>query len=532
VAHYQRAIALRPDFAQAYCNYGSALQELDRVAEAAACYQQAIAIDPHYAQAYNNLGMVCRSQDELGQAVSCYRRAIALDPQLAESYNNLGTLLKDLGQVDEALASYRRTLELRPDWAVTHSNLLFTRHYCPGVTRQELAAAHAEFEQRHAAPFRSRWPLHANSREAERPLRVGFVSFDLARHPVGLFLVRVLESLDRSQCQAVCYSTRRGGDDITARFQAAAAVWRDAYRLSDDQLAEQIRADQIDILFDLAGHTAKNRLLVFARKPAPIQISWAGYVDTTGLAAMDYLLADRYEIPPEAEGDYRERVLRMPHGYVTFDPPSEAPPVGPLPAFNSGHVTFGSFNNLAKVSAPTVAAWVDILRRTPGARLLLRSPGLEDPETRRRITEQFAAGGVAPDRIELHGHAPRAELLAEYNRMDIALDPFPYSGGLTTCEALWMGVPVVTWPGETFASRHSLSHLSNVGLTETIAGGLDEYVQIACRLACDLEHLSALRSQLRSQVAASPLCDGPRFATDLLALLRGVWREWCRGGRE
>jgi protein O-GlcNAc transferase len=532
VAHYQRAIALCPTFAEAHCNLGSALQELGRTVEAAAAYREAIAINPRYAQAHNNLGMVCRGLGDLDQAAACYRQAIELNPQLAEAHNNLGTLQRDMGRIDEALDSYRRALALRPDWSITHSNLLFTLQYRSGVTRQELAAAHAEFERRHGAPLRAAWPAHPNLRDPERPLRVGFLSFDLARHPVGFFLIRALESFDRAQCQAVCYSTRREADDITARFQAAAALWRDAYRLSDTQLAEQIRADQIDILFDLAGHTAQNRLLVFARKPAPIQITWAGYVGTTGLSAMDYLLADRYEVPPEAEVDYAERVLRMPHGYVCFDPPGEAPPVGLLPARSAGHVTFGSFNNLAKISLPTVAAWADILRRTPGSRLLLRTSGLEMPSTRQDFAQRFAACGLEPDQVELVGRASRAELLAEYNRVDIALDPFPYNGGLTTCEALWMGVPVVTWPGATFASRHSLSHLMNVGLSETIASTREQYLEVAVGLARNLEHLAALRAQLRAQVAASPLCNGAQFAADFADLLRSVWRDWCRGGSD
>jgi predicted O-linked N-acetylglucosamine transferase (SPINDLY family) len=306
-------------------------------------------------------------------------------------------------------------------------------------------------------------------------------------------------------------------------------LWRDATGLSDQDLADQMRADRIDILFDLAGHTTRNRLLAFARKPAPVQVTWAGYVDTTGLTAMDYILADRFQIPAEAEVHYREKVLRMPDGYVCYEPPDEAPAVSPLPALSRGHVTYGSFNNPAKINRSVVQVWAEILRRAPQSRLILKFMGLNDPAVTRRLSAEFIAERVDAGRLDIRGPSPHAELLEQYQDIDIALDPFPYAGGLTTCEALWMGVPVITCPGETFASRHGLSHLSNVGLTETIARDVDDYVAIALRLADDLPRLAELRSQLRSQTAASPLCDGPRFAANLATLLRGVWRDWCDG---
>jgi predicted O-linked N-acetylglucosamine transferase (SPINDLY family) len=325
----------------------------------------------------------------------------------------------------------------------------------------------------------------------------------------------------------VCYSDRAAKDDVTARFQAVAALWRDVASWSDDRLAEQIRADRIDILFDLAGHTAKNRLLAFARRPAPIQITWAGYVGTTGLAAMDYILADRHEIPPEAEAHYREKVLRMPDGYICYDPPAYAPAVTDLPALRRGYVTFGSFNNPAKLSTPILELWAKVLQRLPTARLLLKYKGMDNPALGERVRAILAGQGVEAERLELQGDSPHADLLAQYNTVDIALDTFPYNGGLTTCEALWMGAPVITLPGETFASRHSLSHLSGVGLTEMVACDQGDYVGLAVALAQDLPRLAALRAGLRPRMAASPLCDGPRFATNLLALLRAAWRSWA-----
>jgi predicted O-linked N-acetylglucosamine transferase (SPINDLY family) len=266
--------------------------------------------------------------------------------------------------------------------------------------------------------------------------------------------------------------------------------------------------------------------LVFARKPAPIQITWIGYEGTTGLATMDYLLADRYVVPEGTEQYYREHVLRMPDGYLCYDPPAAAPPVGPPPSLAKGYTTFGSFNNLAKITPEVVAVWAKILRRAPTTRLVLKYRGLGDPTVKQRYLDLFAAHDVGPQRLELLPWTSYAEYLETYHEVDVALDPFPFSGSATTCDALWMGVPVVTCPGETFASRHSLSHLSNVGLTETIAHDLDEYVELAVVLAADLPRLSGLRAGLRQRMAASPLCDGKRFATHLESILRAVWQQW------
>jgi predicted O-linked N-acetylglucosamine transferase (SPINDLY family) len=398
------------------------------------------------------------------------------------------------------------------------------------VTPAALAEAHAEYDRRYAVPLCDAIAHHENVRDRHDRLRLGFVSPDLGHHPVGYFLVRVLENLSQKQHETICYSDRIIKDALTHRLQDAATQWRDVIGVSDQRLAEQIRSDRIDILFDLAGHTAHNRLLTFARKPAPIQVTWAGYGGTTGLKAMDYILADRYEIPPELETYYCEKVLRMPDGYVCFDSPDDAPPVGPLPALDRGQVTLGCFNNTAKITSQVIEVWAKILDRLPGARLVFKYKGWNDCGVARRFAEMFAAHAIDPGRLEFLGHSPHAELLAAYHRIDLALDPFPYNGGVTTCEALWMGVPVVTCPGETFASRHSLSHLSNVGLTETIAHDLDEYVELAVSLAGDLPRLAMLRGDLRRRMAASPLCDGKRFATNLMSMLQDVWEQRINAG--
>jgi predicted O-linked N-acetylglucosamine transferase (SPINDLY family) len=420
---------------------------------------------------------------------------------------------------------------LKSELITARSNLLQTLQYVAGATLAELAHAHAEFERRHAAPLRRQERPFTNSRDPDRKLRVGFLSPDFRCHPVGYFTIPFLENLDRSQAEATCYHDCPAADEVTTRIRAAAATWRDVFGWPDERLAEQVRDDGIDILFDLAGHTAHNRLLVFARKPAPVQVTWAGYVGTTGLSAIDYLVADRFEVPPGAGAHYSERILRMPDDYVCYDPPAHAPPVGPPPAAGRGQVTFGSFNYPAKIGPQVIAVWAEILRRLPTARLVLKYRALDEPIIAGRFADLFARNGIDPARVESRGWSPVMELRRHYGEIDVALDPFPYNGGLTTIEALWMGVPVITCPGETFAGRHSLSHLSNVGLTETIARDLDEYVELAVALANDLPRLAELRAGLRQRVASSPLCDAKRFADNLLRLLRDAWREWATTGR-
>jgi len=529
VACYRQTLQLNPADAEAHYNLGRAMQAQRHSADAIACFRRALELAPGLVAALRSLGGALKLQGQLSEARACYHQVLALTPDDAETYNDLGTIFQDQGDSAEAAACFEQARALQPTAAWLHSNALANLQYRPGVTLAELQTAHAEFERCHAAQWRTTWQPFPNEPDAERPLRLGFVSPHFSQHPVGYFLIRALEQLDRSTCTVTCYSDRLHHDDLTARFRAAASEWRDVSQHSDEALAAQIRTDRIDMLFDLAGHTGGNRLLVFARKPAPVQITWLDYEGTTGLAAIDYLLADRYEVPPAAERWYCERVLRMPDDFVCYDPPSLAPPVGPLPATESGRVTFASFNLPTKITRQVVDQWAAILRRLPQSRLWLKYRGLDDPAARGRFHRLFAERDIPPDRVRLEGWSPYAEFLACYQHVDIALDTFPYSGGLTTCEALWMGVPVVTLPGETFASRHGLSHLTNVGLTETIAGDEPAYVELAVRLAGDLPRLAAIRAGLRQQVAASPLCDGKRFADNLLHLLRGAWREWCQG---
>jgi predicted O-linked N-acetylglucosamine transferase (SPINDLY family) len=376
--------------------------------------------------------------------------------------------------------------------------------------------------------LRAHWAPHAvrpdpGRRDPDRALTVGFVSADFNRHPVGFFVRGLFERLDARAAIPVCFALDGRADDVTAALRAAVPRWVDAAALDDAALAARIAAEGVDILVDLAGHTAGNRLPVFARKPAPVQLTWAGYVGTTGLAAIDWLVADRFHVPVELERDHVERVLRLPDGYVCYAPPAYAPPETPLPA----ETIFAAFHNPAKVGARAIALWARVLEAVPGARLLLKYKTMDSAANRARLAAGFAAHGIAAERLIIEGAVPHDRLLARYGDCAIALDSLPYSGGLTTLEALWMGVPVVTLPGRIFASRHSLSHLSNAGLTELVARDESDYVAIAQALAQDRVRLAALRSSLRARLAASPLLDHARFARGFETALRTAWHDWC-----
>jgi predicted O-linked N-acetylglucosamine transferase (SPINDLY family) len=522
-------LAAAPDESEAYRMLALVAFASDRAENAVGLLQQAIALRPNSAIAYDNLSFMLRILGAIEQAETAAEHALALAPNDADYLCNHATALEAQGRLEEARRQFERALAVNPNHATAHGNLLSCLQYSYGVGLAELAAAHADWDRRHGQPLRAAWRPWTNVRDPRRPLKLGFVSPDFGFHPVGFFLVGLFENLDRAEAQVACYSGRRRIDALTHRLRAATDLWRDVVVLSDETLAEQIRGDEIDILFDLSGHTGGNRLGVFARKPAPIQMTWAGYVGTTGLSAIDYLVADRYQVPAGAERWFCERVLRLPDDYICYTPLVDAPEVGPLPALAKGYITFGGFNNPAKYSPAVIALWSELLRRLPDARLILKHTLPEGGRLRQRLRAMFQNEGIEPGRVEFRDWTARLDLLATYNEIDLALDPFPYSGGLTTCEALWMGVPVVTLPGETFASRHSLTHVSNVGITETVADSPEDYVGRAVKLARNLPRLAEIRAGLRQQMARSPLCDARRFAANFAAAMREAWQRWLAG---
>jgi protein O-GlcNAc transferase len=503
--------------AHAWVVAGHAYGSLGSRPSAIAAYRQALELAPERSDAASGLAAALANEWKLTEAEALIDRTLANDPSFVPGWGVAGGIQQTQGDAEQAVQYFRHALELKPD-AQTHSNLLLAMQYLAGAAPDSFLAAHRAWDAAYARALFPVAPAAVIRRGGGRPLRIGLVSANFRRHPIAFLALPGLEQLDRKQCELVCYADRADEDEYTARFRAAAADWRPTAGLSPAELAEQVRRDEIDVLVDLMGHTG-TRLLAFARKPAPLQMTWLGYVGTTGLAAMDCLLADRFHVCPGEESGYVEQVLRMPHSYACFGPPADAPAVGPLPARASGQVTFGSFNNPAKLSSLTIDTWSDILRQIPGSQLLLKFGGLDEPELQHRWRSRFGRRGIAPQRILLEGWSDPNALLATYGRVDLSLDTLPYSGGLTTCESLWMGVPVVTYPGATFASRHATSHLSNGGCAEFVATDRAGYVRLAIGWASRLDDLALVRASLRERVRQSPLCDATQFARDFLATI-------------
>ena len=528
VAAYRQAISIKPDYAEAHSNLGVALQEQGKLDAAVAACRQAISIKPDYAKAHSNLGVALQEQGKLDEAVAACRQAISIKPDYAKAHSNLGGALQEQGKLDEAVAAYRQAISIKPDYAEAFSNLLFCLNYDDKSTADQLFAAHREWDERYGWQV-PRPTAYANDREVGRQLKIGYLSPDFRSHSVAYFVEPLLKGHDRQAVKVFCYAEVTRPDAITARLQGLADHWLVTVGLSDNELAERIRTDGIDILVDLAGHTANNRLRVFARKPAPVQATWLGYPNTTGLEAIDYRLVDAVTDPPgEAYAWASEFLVRLEGGFLCYGGLKGGPEPRVPSCLTAGTVTFGSFNNPAKVSAATFDAWAMLLSRLPQARLLLKGKPFADAGASALFLAQLGERGVAAERVELIALLPGAAAhLAIYHRVDVALDLFPYNGTTTTCEALWMGVPVVTLRGDRHAGRVGASLLSQIGLLDLIANSVEEYVEIAVALASDPARLIDLRRSLRPRMAASSLCDGRAFARKIEAAFRTMWRHWC-----
>ena len=524
IAAYRQAIALKPNYPKAHSNLGIALRDQGQLEQAVAAYRQAIALDPDLPEVHNNLGNALRDQGRLDEAIASYRQAIALDPNVPQGHNNLGNAFKDKGQLDEALAAYRRALQIRPDHPEAHSNLLLALHCHPGFDARAIDEEHDHWNQQHAEPLRRFIQPHLNDRMPDRRLRIGYVSPDFRAHPVGRFLLPLLAEHDHQDFEIFCYAQVLVPDDLTRRLRAHADHWHSLVELSNPQAAELIRQHRIDILVDLALHTGRNRLVVFAQKPAPVQVTYLGYPGSSGLRTMDYRLSDPFLDPSEVdESVYSEQTFRLAESCWCYQP-METPPLPPMPALAAGYITFGCLNNFCKVNERVLALWARILGQVEGSRLLLLSPEGSHRGDTMAVLRQL---GVEDSRVELVARKPWREYLELYHRIDISLDTFPFNGHTTTCDALWMGVPVVTLAGNTAVGRAGLSVLSNIGLPELVADSEEEYVRIAIKLATDLSRLDNLRVTLRQRMKASVLMDAPRYARQIETAYRTMWRRWC-----
>ena len=529
IGAYREALRLDPMAAAACSNLGVALSEVGRTDEAIVEYQRSLELQPDDVGAWNNLGSALRDLGQFDPAVAAFRRAIGLRPEFAKAHNNLGNALKDAGKLDEGIAAYREALRLDPNYATAHSNLLLALHYVPDFHADAIFHEHCRWDEMHTQNMTSRSGPHAHDRDPERRLRIGYVSPNLQQHSVAVFLEGLLENHDPQQFEIFCYSDVHRPDAVTARLENIAHVWRSIVGLSDADVADVIRGDQIDLLVDLAGHTAGNRLLVFARKPAPIQVTYLGYSDTTGMSAMDYRLTDPHADPlGTADRLHREKLWRLPATFACFRPAVDSPPVAPLPAVTRGYVTFASLHALAKINEPLLERWAEILQQVPASRLMFVAAGLAEANTRQRLGNYFSTHGISPDRLEFRGRQSFQEYLALHHEVDVMLDSHPFSGHTIACHGLWMGVPVITLAGDRHSARMVASVLTNLGLPEGIAQTPEGYLPAALAMVGDLGRLADLRRTLRSRMADSPLLDSRRFAAEVEKAFRAMWKAWCR----
>lgn len=558
----EEAIRIDPTYAGAYCNLGSVLQNQGRAEEAISAYDKALELQPGLMEAAVNRALLIGDERALASVVPYFEKqvkrypdsfvantrfatalrliakfdeatkyleeAIKLKPDYAEAYSGLGNIAAENADIDGALHHYGKALSLAPNSHIQQC-LVFHTQYQSETTAEKIFAMHLENAKAWEAPMQIHRKAHRNLPDPSRKLRIGYVSSDFRLHSVSAFVESIVRAHDRSAFHVTCYAHLAKPDAVTERFKATADAWRDIRLKTDEQVCELIREDEIDILVDLNGYTSGNRLQVFARKPAPVQVTYVGYPDTTGFSTMDYRITDAFADPPGMTERYHsERLTRLPGSFLLFSPMENAVEVAVSPHKKKGCITFGSFNNANKVNEATIALWSKVMHAVPDSRLLLKSMAFSQPPVKKRFTDMFAAHGIAEERLSLIGFASSvSNHLDLYSEVDIALDTMPYNGTTTTCEALWMGVPVVTLAGARHVARVGVSLLSNVGLESLIADDEDAYVNIAVRLANDSERLVQLRASLRTMMQQSPLMNEPAFMRNLEAAYRGMWRQWC-----
>jgi protein O-GlcNAc transferase len=566
IACYRKVVALNPGFVDAYNGLGNALQEKKEFDEAITCYKEAMRINPNDPTAYINIGIAMHNNGKFDDAITYLQKAVSLNPNIEMTYNylgfsmfcqdrlseaiqnfeaslrinphsfialsRLGQTLQKQGKVIEAENLYRRALQIQPNDIILHEALLMNMLYNFRYDSQTIFFEHVLFAKQFEKPLQSVISPSSSKKSLKRKLKIGYVSPDFRSHSVSYFIEPVLSSHDKEQFEVFCYSLFSEKDEVTTRLQKHVDHWQNIIEMSDEEAAESIQTDEIDILVDLAGFTANNRMFLFARKPAPIQASWIGYPATTGFSTIDYKIVDSYTDPTGiSEQFYTEKLMRLPECFLCYLPERNSPEVSSLPALVSDHITFGSFNYFTKVSPEVLDLWIQILKTIPDSRLILKSQCFSDRLTREYVKDLFEHQGIESLRIDLLGWKPSIRSHLEiYNHIDIGLDTFPYNGTTTTCEALWMGVPVITLAGDTHRSRVGMSLLSNIGLPEFISRNAEEYLEIAIRTASDFSKLNSLRNGLRERVAHSALTDINRFINNLENSYKEMWRKYCETG--
>jgi predicted O-linked N-acetylglucosamine transferase (SPINDLY family) len=520
---YRRAIAIKPDFAEAHVNLGNTFLELGKLQDALASYQMAISIKPDFAEALSNLGITLKELGKLEDATMSHKAAIELKPDYSGAHNNLGLTQQDLGELEDAVASYQKAIAIKPDFIFAHSNLLFCLNYHPDLSADAIFAEHCRWDEIHARHLLAQ-ATHDRPRDPNRRLRIGYVSPNFNRHSAASFIHVLLSNHDKTQCELFAYAEVSVEDEISKQLKNCVDHWQNTVGMSDETLAERIRIDGIDILVDLAGHTKGNRLLVFARKPAPIQVSWLGYGYTTGLQAMDYFLTDHHLAPIGSESFFSEKLLRLPL-YAAYRPQTGMGDVGPLPALRNGGITFGSTSRSVRLNYRVIRAWAAILDRLPTSRLMINSASFRSEGMQARIRAKFAAHGVDPCRLIVGFESPPWDVLRQ---TDITLDCFPHNSGTTLSESLYMGVPFISLATRPSLGRIGATLLQGVGHPEWLATTEDEYIEKAVLLATDLHKLTQLRGTLRSEMKTSVLMNEPAFVLSVEKAYRETWINYCK----
>lgn len=532
------AISKSPGLARAHFHLGNIQLKLGQHDKSIAAIVRSLELEPSNEQSYrfliDALGRGPMVIDGKSSCLSALRRHFGLEhdadgqkaAKLVQFHSQLGMDLTARGLLAEAEQHFREVLQIAPENRNVRSALIFSLNYRPDLPANAMLKEAVAYGQQvcQAIPARDVWP---NTPDPERALRVGLVSGDFGRHPVGFFLAGPVTAINSERYSLFAYSTRSQNDSQTNRLKAAIPNWREAESVSDDELIEWIRNDEIDILIDLSGHSAYNRLHIFASKPAPVQAAWLGYFATTGLPTIDWIIADRCVLPSNEEACFMEKPWRLPDSYYCFTPPDYDIPVHDLPALLSETVTFGCFNNAAKLNEAVIECWSRVLRSLPHAKLFLKAKQFDSPDFKSSMRTRFETHGIPASQLRMEGNTTRYDYFRSFHSVDIALDPFPYTGGTTSVEGLWMGVPVLTLKGDRFIAHQGETILQSVGLPEWVASGIDDYVEKAIRFANDVQHLSSLRKGLRKRLVNSALCDAPRFALNLESALRGMWHEWC-----
>jgi len=522
---FQKTIEIQPNFTQAHSNLGIVLKELGDYQKAISCFQKAIEIQPNFAQAHNNLGTAFKELEEYQKAMNCYQEAIKIEPNNADAHYNLGIVFKELGEYQKAIICNEKAINLKPDYVRAYSNMMLTSLLLEKVDPKDYLAKTKKFRLS-LKPINSDLLLKYKFDNRPEKLKIGFVSGDFQQHPVGFFLLDTLKNLKDKNLELIAYSNSQKKDSLSVKLKSHFTNWREITNQSDKKVVNQIREDGIHILFDLSGYSAKNRLPIFINKPAPIQISWAGFLASTGIPEVDYIIGDPYVTPKDNANHFAEKIFCLPNIWCCFSVPEFEVKINEPPAIKNRYITFGCFNNLSKINNEVIALWSKILKAIPKSKIFLKTKQLNDPYVKEKIMNYFKKNNINSNLLILEGSSPRNVLLDTYNKVDIALDPFPYSGGTTSFESTWMSTPVLTKKGTTFVSRTTGSINHNCGMSDWIASDENEYVKKAIKFSANFEQLSKINKSLRKTALESPLFNSLLFAKQLDTALWEMWNNF------